>query len=259
MKEKKWILWGLLMSLLVSSHILAKTLEIIVADYPPYVYQTSQGEVQGVWIDLTKQIFQQMNQPIHISLATWSEALKAIKDGRADAIFAYKTPEREEYLDFSSQPLALQTITLFALKKSLLNFTGDLNTLRNDRLGIIKEMSYGSILDQAIRNDNFKIVYSQNLPENNAHLIQGKIDILAAHKHSEWVLLKKLGLENQIVALSPDIQQVPSYLAFSKAKNLTDIKNKFDQTLNQMKNEGTYQKIFDQLNNDHQQRLGIKN
>lgn len=44
--------------------------------------------------------------------------------------------------------------------------------------------------------------------------------------------------------LFPELQNIPSYIAFAKKPNLLLIRKKFDNTIREMKVDGTYHKIF---------------
>jgi len=55
-------------------------------------------------------------------------------------------------------------------------------------------------------------------------------------------LLRKVGAENEIKKLSPPIEKVPTYLIFrKKAAQLAD---KFVTVINEMKKDGTYEKLY---------------
>ncbi len=50
---------------------------------------------------------------------------------------------------------------------------------------------------------------------------------------------------HEVKELTPPVQSVPSYLIFSKKKNLGTVRDEFDATLRELKREGVAQKIVD--------------
>ena len=72
--------------------------------------------------------------------------------GEADGIFTYfKNPQREEYTLFGKEPVETQTISLWVLKDSKIEFNGDLNKLRPYRFGVVNTVSYGERFDAAVK------------------------------------------------------------------------------------------------------------
>ena len=56
--------------------------------------------------------------------------------------------------------------------------------------------------------------------------------------------IKKMGMEEQFKKLYPPVQAVDSFIAFSKVKGLTTLRDRFDIELEKLKNDGTYDRIM---------------
>ncbi|NQY94538.1 MAG: transporter substrate-binding domain-containing protein [Campylobacteraceae bacterium] len=120
-------------------------------------------------------------------------------------------------------------------------YDGDLSMLSKHSIGVIKKVSYGKVLDTAIANKVFaKVVVSANGTENFQNLVAGKVDIVASNKYGGLYILKQLNKLDAAVELPKRLQTVSSYMAFSKKRNLSHIRDQFNVILKRLKKDGTY-------------------
>ena len=231
--------------LLICANASARTLELVTLQYPPYEYEED-GELKGFVVDIIHAVFQRMDQPINITLLPWARALQMIEDGTADAIFtAYKTPERELFADYSNEILMPQVISLFVRQGSPITFNGDLAELKQYTFGAVRGVSYGRVFDEAVEQ---AIIEQPDLAAtgeiNMEKLIAGRFDILVSNKYGGLHILQKMGALNQVRELTPEVESLPSYIAFSKKQNLSDFRDRFDEVLVELKTDGTYDWII---------------
>ncbi|MBF0224241.1 MAG: transporter substrate-binding domain-containing protein [Desulfobacterales bacterium] len=230
---------------LLHTQALSEPLHIVTLQYPPYEYEEN-GEIKGMATELIREVFRRMNQPIKIELLPWARALTMIELGQADAIYtAYKTSERELFADYSNQVLMPQVVSLFVLKDSPITFDGDFSKIQGYIIGTVLKVSYGEQFDEAVKNkviDRIRVSYSGE--ENMQKLMDKQIDILVSNKYGAIYILKKIGKLDSVKELSPAVASPSSYIAFSKKRNLTSIRNQFDERLAEMEKDGTYAKII---------------
>ena len=233
-------------SLVMSTLVQAKTIRLVTLEYPPYEY-TQDGQLKGLAVDVIRRTFKEMNQPITIEVLPWARAMRYIKEGSRDAVFtAFKTPERERFADFSNQVLMQQAVSLFVRRDSKIAFDGDLRDLNTYSLGVVRKISYGLKLDNAIKNDTFKRVEEANEgTQNFGLLLKKRVDMVASTKYGGYHILKKLDRESDVKELPISVQNLPSYIAFSKERKLIQLRDEFDKTLARLKQSGEYQKIID--------------
>jgi len=224
----------------------AKPLNLVTLEYPPYEY-TQNGEIKGMAVDIVKLIFKEMNQPITIEVLPWARAIRYIKEGKRDAIFtAFKNSKRETFADYSTSVLMPQVVSLFVKKGSSIKYEGEFNEFSQYSIGVVRKVSYGKLLDEALSNNIFKRVDAVNDgTQNFKRLLKGRIDIIASNKYGGMYILKQLGKLDEVTVLPEQLQAVSSYIAFSKKRNLTHIRDKFDVILKRLKKDGTYSKILD--------------
>lgn len=234
-----WAVWGSV----VPQWSMA--LELVTMEYPPYEYEEN-NTVKGLAVEVVQEAFRRIDQPISIQILPWARAIGLIEKGQADAIFTtYKNEEREKFADYSEQVLILQTMALFVVKESPIEFDGQLEKINQYEIGLVRQFSYGSHLDNALNQGVIsKIDFSTTVEFNVAKLLKRRFDIMASDQYSAIHILNNLGKLHEVRRLTPHVQQVPSYLAFSKKRQLTSVKTLFDQALFQMKIDGTYQRII---------------
>ena len=213
--------------------------------FPPYEY-TENGEIKGSAVEVVKETFKRMGQPIKINAYPWARAIKMIEDGEADAIFtAYKTPEREVFADYSNEVVMPQIVSLFVKKDSKIVFDGDLSKLSSYKFGTVRSLSYGDKLDTALKSKALPNVEDvAEGAQNFQKLMVSRVDIVPSNKYVAVDILNTLKKADEVKELSPEVQSIPSYIAFSKKKNLSKTRDSFDETLKKMRSDGSYEKII---------------
>lgn len=242
---KKSIIIGIGITMLLAVQGFSEPLQLVTLQYPPYQYEEN-GELKGFTAAIIQEAFKRMDQPIAIKVYPFARAIQMIQDGDADAIFtAAKNPEREAFADFCSEVLVDQKMSLFVPANSALTFDGDLSKLRQYRIGVILGYRYGAVFDSAVDNEVLTKLDAVNSAESNAKkLVAGRIDLWMSNREQALFTIKTQGLSEAITALEPAVQVIPSYLAFSKKRNLETVRKAFDRTLRQMKDDGTYERLI---------------
>jgi len=230
--------------IIISPPSFAVKLNIVTLQYPPYAYKEGK-QVKGVAVEIVTEVLNRMELPFSITVLPWARALHQIKNGEADAIFTlFKKPEREMFADYSHEVLIPQIVSLYVNRNSVIEFSGDLSQLARYSFGLVRKVSYGEIFDRAVDEKILKnVVRSNNAEQSFKMLFSNRIDIVAINKYGALDILQKTNKLKDIKELNPELQNIPSYIAFSKKRNLSSIRDKFDDTLLQMKKDGTYDQL----------------
>ncbi|QEL55302.1 substrate-binding periplasmic protein [Chromobacterium paludis] len=220
-------------------------LELVTLQYPPYEYLDG-VEVKGFVVNVVREAFHRLGRPIHVTVYPWGRSLAMVEGGQADAIFTvYKTPEREALLDYSHQVLMPQTVSLFALKDSAIPFDGDLRALAGLRFGVVRAVSYGAVFDAAVKAGSIRIAdVAASGEQNMDKLLARRFDILVSNRYGAWDIARRRRAEGRIRELQPPLEEIPSYIAFSRKPQLAGLRDRFDAVLQAMKQDGSYQRII---------------
>lgn len=236
-------------TLLQASPAAAAAFKMVTLDFPPLEYADEKNQAGGAAVELVREIMAQMKHSVSIEVLPWTRSLLLTKEGKADAIFTcYKNPEREAFLDFGNEILVPQVVSLYAKKGSKLTLKGDLKELQKFKVGILNTISYGQIFDKAKEDLKIQTERVESLDQNFKKLATGRIDFVISNRYSAAVELDRLKLQDEIVELPRAVEVIPSYIAFSKAKKLTALRDEFDKILRTFKKSGRYHEILIKYN-----------
>jgi len=223
----------------------AQALSLAAADSVPTAY-IENGKPAGLLVDIVVEAFKRAGYPVDILVMPWARCQAEVKAGKIDGIFSvYRTPERLEFLTYADEVLIVQVQAFFVRKDSAITFDGDFDPLSALPIGIINQTSYGARLDAALTKGIFKNVdLANNASSNIQKLLHGRVDIVPSYRHVVLYSAKTLGVADAIKELSPAIDSIPSYLAFSNKRDYKTVIGEYNKALQSMKKDGTYEAIF---------------
>lgn len=226
----------------------ADPLTVVTISYPPYQYEED-GQVDGAATRVVREVFERMDVAVSIRLLTWVEALEQVKTGEADAIYtAFRTEEREAFLAYPKVELVGQTTSLFVRAGSVIDYSGDLSQLDGYSFGVVEGVSYGPLFDEAVRSGVVNnLVVSSTEGMSLLRFLDGEFDILVSNWLQTKTLLKLMNRADAAYELLPPLQNIKSYLAFSKKSKHIDLLPQFEKTLRDVREDGTFGKIFQQF------------
>jgi len=222
----------------------AREYQLVTLDYPPYEFEEN-GKVKGLATEIVREVFRRMGDDVKITVYPWKRSLELVKNGSADAVFTiYHTPEREDFLDYSAEVLVQQKTAFFVLNNSKIKYDRKLDDLKQESFGVVLGVNYGEKFGLFTEKNQHKIASYYDGFSNMRGLLTGMHTITVSNVLGATTILKSMNKESQVKMLEPVLQDVASYLAFSKAAKLKTVRDKFDKTLKQMKADGTYKKII---------------
>ena len=89
------------------------------------------------------------------------------------------------------------------------------------------------------------VVETNNVDNLVGMLVLKRIDLAVGYRHVVVEAARKQGDLNKIKELAPDIDEVPSYLAFSKQRDYSAVIASFDRALTSMKNDHSFDAIYE--------------
>ena len=209
-----------------------KVITIATLEYPPFIY--SDGDlVKGPIAEKVINTFKKIGVTAKIEILPIARGLLMVKTGQVDAYFTLKkTPERENDLLFTKTPLLQQPFVFFINKNSKIQWNGNLEDIKNYKIGVVSKTSYGPIFDGLVQKGYFtNLDETQNFELNIKKLIAGRIDLVINSYDVGEYLIQKLKADSQIIALNPPIEKINSYLAFTKARDYSILAQQFDKII----------------------------
>jgi len=105
-------------------------------DSYPLIFQDSDGQIKGLYVDLLTEISKQENIHLDYIFGTWEEGLQRIQSGEVDMLTSVGfTDERSKYMDYCKNPLLTVWGELYTLRSSEIN---GILELRNKKIGVLK-------------------------------------------------------------------------------------------------------------------------
>ena len=220
-------------------------LVFVAADSPPTAHMED-GRPSGILVDVVTEASRRAGYPLEIQLMPWARCLAEIRSGRVDGIFSvFQLPERNEFLTYTSVPIITQVLAFFVPADSDLKFGGDIGQLGHFRIGIIRGTSYGIKVDSALKAGVWsKVAEANNIDGLVAMLGLKRIDLAVGYRDVVFEAARKKGYLSKIKELAPAIDEIPSYLAFSKRRDYSEVVANFDRALTSMKNDHSLEAIY---------------
>jgi len=199
---------------------------------------------------LSENCFRRLDQPIKIDFYPFPRAVKNLKAGESDVIFTfYHKKGRESFADYTKEPLVNQTISLFVHEDSPIVFDGDLSKLNQYKFGWSNSAMEVFSMRPWIKKLITHVEYVSKMDLNMKKFLRRRFDMLPSDRWVAYYYYSKSNLEEdkpiKLKELKPPIQSFPAYMGFSKANNLSGLRDKADIVLKEMKEDGSYQRIID--------------
>jgi polar amino acid transport system substrate-binding protein len=207
----------------------------------PTAYHTESG-LSGFLVDVAREAFRRSGHKVEFILAPWARCLFLARSGGADGIITlYRTPEREAYLDFSSESVLIQDQAFYVRKGTAGSFGTEIGALADKRIGVMGQVSYGERVDRLIRQGFFSRLDTEPSIDTLVKMLAGgRVDVVPAYRGAIRRIAGTLGVGGQIEELPLPMDALPSYVGFTRARDLSAVKRDFDAGLHSMKADGSY-------------------
>ena len=215
---------------------------------PPFMYLEN-GETKGLYAELLRAVFQRAGVDVDIRGMPWKRALRMGEGGRAGVGGIYQTAPRLEIFDYS-QPIFEEKLIVYARTGSALRFTR-LEDLYGMRVGVIRGWSYTEAFDAAAKAGRMQMTESSSDEANFRMLASGRLDAVIAIELAGQRILKRLDLLDKVRALEPALSINPTYLVFAKKAQQQQLLQRFDQSLAQMREDGSLDALVQQVVGRH--------
>lgn len=238
--------WGLLLGCFLAGGIchgetesLAENRVIVVGgdyNYPPHEFLNEKGQPAGYNVEMTLAIAKVMGLDVEIVLGPWDDLRDKLKNGQIDIIQGIlKSPQREEYLDFSA-PYAIVSQSIFARKGGRKNIS--VNDLRSREV-IVQRNGF---MQEYLR----RIVPETHFIEVDTHV--DALRLLAAGKHDYAVVAVPLGIYLQKKYQLSNIEPVSAPLTnaqycYAAQKGNSEVLDLFRSGLAILVNTGVQQEL----------------
>lgn len=238
------------LSLLFVSNAQAKTYRFVGTSFPHILEKNPSGEVVGVAADLIKKIMTRLGHDVEITIYPWKRAQSMVVNGQADVLIGpYKTKQREILFNFSQYHFYQDDMVFYRNRKQDFSWNGTLASLSDISIGVMAGWAYGDVFDAHKAQLNTVTVYSLSSCFNM--LSAKRISVCALNQRNAKQYLKLYKQLNDFKQVEIPISFSKGYFAFSKKRELTQLKVQFDQVLKEFINSNEVTRINKAYNLDY--------
>jgi len=227
------------------------TLIATTSSVPPYVYLDGKKPA-GLVVDIIRELEKRLGlAKINIQVLPWKRALRMAELGKSDFVFfSGRSAEREVWGDYMATPIITEHYKLYSLASDVVNISSQYDNAFKYRIGTERGCLYGyGALREAIDKKFHSNTISNTMTNNINMLLAGHVNVIAGDDVRVRWALKKLGVSDQVSTVAfKDISEVvalewPTHIIFSKQKHREGLKKKMEAALQDLKQDGTYQRI----------------
>lgn len=216
-------------------------------DYPPYEYVDKRGYVIGIGVDVLREALSSSGVPeskYEFLVAPWSRLMEMGKRGDVDIVLdAFMTEERERLYYYSSQVYGVYEYYLIAMSDRNLDFDGEKFSSPVKRIGLVRGYAYGDKIETLITELGLVVDEVGTTDELIEGLLNGRYDLIVEAKENAQFYLKEHSVDHKLEYLWEPVDRVESYIIYSKKNNMEEWKDIIDKKIEEIKRQGTYQKI----------------
>lgn len=212
-------------------------------NFPPFSWRED-DQMQGILIDVVNEAVQaRMGIPVSHEGYPWARAQRMVKSGEADAFVTIPTPERKEYTKASNEPVITTKVTLFT------NINHErMEEFKNIKvIADLKSFRLVDYIGNGWAHENlsgFNVDWSPHMNNVLHKLAHNRGDLFAQVSQVTRYTIKQLGLEDVIVEIPTVLDSATFNLCIGHNSPFINIIPKFDEIMNDMRNDGKLHEIY---------------
>jgi polar amino acid transport system substrate-binding protein len=220
---------------------------ILVSDAQSLNFQMHDGAADGFFAAVLREALGQgAGRHIEFRVRPLARCFEEARTGEVDGLFAiYHVGERERFFLYSAVPLHTEQEHIFVGRGRTLDVRHWREALAGKRIAVVNGSYHGSAYQQALADHLFGAVELVNSIESLVPMLEsGRVDAVFSTHDLMGGALARLGRgRNAIAELEPAIEAMPVYLAFTRLRDMSAVRDQFDHELTRMKEDGRYEAL----------------
>ena len=207
------------------------------SDYFPLSFENTQGQADGLAVELLHAATQAMDRDINFNVRPWNEIKQQLATDQLDVLpLVGRTPEREEQFDFTVPYLSLYGAIVVRKGDNHIYNNYD---LRHHRVGVMT----GDVADEYMRREGLtrSLVTTQNYTEALRLLSDGQLDAVVVQQLVGQQLIEKLGLGN--IEIRSKITDFRQDFCFAVTEGDKELLAMLNEGLSRIVSNGTYTRL----------------
>lgn len=235
----------LILCLLIFQSTTEKELFMQTEHWPPYVIFQPDGRVEGIDIDILKEVVRRLKVDIRVVEVAWMRALIDMEKGDADLLSnVLRRPEREEYMYYLEPPYVEYTTKCFYMKKGSGVVIDKYSDIYRYKIGTTRGSAYFPRFDDDKRVNKVDVATTEQqikmLEVGNIEALIGTeavIDyFLSSDNRFDQNLFEKSGYNFR--------QRNPLYFTISRKSPFMKRVSEIERVLRELKEEGFIEEVI---------------
>lgn len=241
---------GLIGNSMVASSVSAeKIITISTGDYAPWTGEDV--KYNGFTNHVIVEAFKRKGYLVKYKYRPWKRAYLEAKAGKFHAVsFFFVSEERKKFF-YYSDPIHAEKLVFFHLKSNPMKDWESLDDLRDYYIGATREYTYTKEFWEAAESKQLKVQITDTDQQLFSKLLKGRIDIFPSGLVNGYGVLQKefdTSISHLISFHPKPLSETTGHLLFPKnRKDSEKLLKVFNQGLAELKKEGLYGKLMDDL------------
>ncbi len=222
-----------------------ETITLAADPWPPFNMDPAISSNEGFMIDIARAVFEPLGYKVEYSVLPWTKALKETENGKFTAVVGAAHEDAEGFI-FPQKAQGVSELAFFVRQDDGWKYSG-ISSLKGKKLGVILDYSYGSDIDEFLKdNPDAKWAFG-DLPliKNFTALSKGDIDVVLATKAVGEYTVNEIKLNDNIRIAGTDESLDAVYVAFSpKNPKSKEYAKMLDEGMEKIRKNGTLTKIM---------------
>jgi polar amino acid transport system substrate-binding protein len=211
-------------------------------------FEIRDGVAMGFLADLLRQALAGAGYRTEFHIRPWVRCFEETRSGQVDGMFAlYRTPEREQQYLFTNEPLDIADEYIYVRRGRKIDSAHWPDALKGKRVGVVNGTYHGHRFLEAEQAHLFAAVESVGSYESLIEMLgAGRIDAAFATIDIMRDAMNRVANADRIERAEPAIDTLPIYLAFTRQRDMTAVRDGFDRELRKMRDDGRYDALVRQ-------------
>lgn len=215
-------------------------------EWAPIMFKSG-DKIDGAGAALVSKIFNELGVKINVQYqGHWDEVQTKAKDGSVDVIVAaYKTTEREAYMDYSIA-YTNDPVAIFVKKGNAFPFESWTELISKKGVVTIGD-SYGNAFDTFVK-ESLNVVEVSEVDSAFAKIIDGSADYFVYALYSGQNAIKNSNISNEVESLANYVSSEDFYITISKKSPLVKYLEQVNALITKYKGDGTIDSLINAYN-----------
>jgi len=204
--------------------------------YPPYEFINENGEYEGFNVDCIRAVAKEAGLTIELTPMAWEDAIKALEEGRVDAIQGMTvTDYRDLVFDFTD-PIIVNAQSIFVRAET--SYISNVDDLSNTKVAYqVGDVNFETLS----RVDDIQLIPMDNQLEAMNALMTGRVDAFVGNRLTGLYIIQKDRLSDRIKLVGTPMRE--TRYAIAVAQDNAELLQTLNGGLASIKNNGTYDRI----------------